>query len=134
MEFILGLAEASWVEIGLVVIPLLIIGLVAFIIYKAKSEIMIDVDKKIAEELAPISKRMDKHDTDFKDFKRDEIEPMKKDIHELITKQSVIDTKVDNVLIGIGRIEEYLKERDRSYKENFLLVFDRLEKKVDKKN
>jgi len=133
MGFILGLAEASWVEIGLVVIPLLIIGLVTFIIYKAKFEIMIDVESKIAEEIGPIEKRMDKHDTDFKDFKRDEIEPMKKDIHELIRRQSVIDTKVDNVLIGIGRIEEYLKERDRNYKENFLLVFDRLENKVDKK-
>lgn len=134
MEFVLGISEGSWVSIGVVVGPLLIIGLIAFIVYKAKSEIMITVDNKIAEELAPIEKRMDKHDTDFKDFKRDEIEPMKKDIHELITRQSVIDTKVDNVLIGIGRIEEYLKERDRSYKENFLLLFSKIDTKQDKKN
>lgn len=121
MVLVLGLAESSWVSICLVILPL---GIGAFVRYKAKadkSELMIDVVKKIDEEIAPIQKRMNKHDDDFKEFKRYEIEPMKKDINELITKLSVIDTKVDNTLTGIDRIEDSLKN-----------VLGKLDQKKDK--
>lgn len=125
MAFVLGISEGSWVDIGLAVVALLIPCMGVFLRYKAKSDkadIMVDIESKIAEEIEPIEKRMDKHDTDFKEFKRDEIEPMKKDIHDLITKQSVIDTKVDNVLTGISEIKELFKT-----------VFDKIDKKQDKK-
>ena len=128
MDFIVASSNGVWVNIVLACLPV-IIGL--FLGYKAKSDksdIMVDVEKKISEELDPIEKRMDKHDTDFKEFKRDEIEPMKKDIHDLITKQSVIDNKVDTIKEGIGDLKEGIGD----LKDLFKTVFKKLDQKKDK--
>ena len=108
MNIVIGLAEASWVDIGVVVIPLLFIAFVAYIIYRTKSEIMIDVESKIAEEIAPIQKRMDKHDTDFKDFKRDEIAPMKGTLNELVTTIAVIKSQMSTMIEGQSKIEKLI--------------------------
>lgn len=125
MEFVLGLAEASWVEIGIVAIPLLITAMVIFLRYKAKSdkaEIMGEVESKIAEELGPIEKRMDKHDTDFKDFKRDEIAPMKETLNELVTTTSVIESQMKTMIKIQSKIESLIGK-----------LFDKLDSKADKK-
>ena len=119
--FILGITESNWVDIGLVCFHIFL-GL--FLTYKAKAdkaEILIDVDNKIDKKVNPVENRMDNHDKDFKEFKRDEIEPMKTEIHELITKQTVIDVKIDGISEGITDIKKLIGK-----------VFDELNNKKDK--
>ncbi|MEE9352570.1 MAG: hypothetical protein V3U78_09940 [Thiotrichaceae bacterium] len=100
----------------------LLIG--AFLRNKAKadkSDIMIDVDKKMDEKIAPINKRMDKHDEDFKDFKHNEFDPMKQDIQELITKTSVLKTQTDTIITGQENLMKFI-----------IKMSDKLDTKKDK--
>jgi len=64
---------------------------------------------------------MDKHDADFKEFKREEITPMKETINQLVTKQTVIDVKVDTIIDGIGDLKAWMGK-----------IFDELNNKKDK--
>ncbi len=103
---VLGLTEASWISIGLVVLPFLI---ATFLRYKAKadkSEIMIDVVKEIDEKIEPVVKRLEKHEESINDIK---------------IKQSVIDVKIDGIGEGISRIEKLIGT-----------IFDKLDTKQDK--
>ncbi len=149
MGLVLGLAESSYVSIGLLVFPALI-GL--FLSYKQradKADTMKSVDKKldkkIAEELKPIIKTMEEYERDIKELRKDELEPIKKNINNIMREQDVMNTILSTLVKTLDRnheesnrnhleIKEIMKERDRSYKENFLLLFEKLDKKVDKKN
>ena len=129
MGFVLAISEGSWVSIGLGTMTILLVpAAAAFIRYKAKSDkaeikadIMGDVDSKFTEELEPIVKRMDKHDTDFKDFKRDEIAPMKETLNELVTTTSVIQSQLGTVIAGQNKIERLMEK-----------IFEKLDSKQDK--
>ena len=128
MQIVLGISEGAWVEICVILLPL-ILGV--FFTLKAKSDksdIMVDVKKEIDEKIEPIEKRMNRHDEDFKDFKREEIEPMKKDIHSLITKQSVIDVKIDSVIDS----QLDLKDSITDLKSLMVKFIDKLDTKRDK--
>jgi len=106
MALILGIAEASVISIGLVVLPILIR---AFLRYKAKadkSKIMIDVVKKINDEMEPVKRRLDKHDDA---------------INTLVTKQTVIDVKIDGIGEGVSDIKKLIGT-----------LFEKLETKKDK--
>lgn len=137
MGFVLGLAEASWVEIGLVVIPLLITGMGILIIYKAKADIMETVNKNIAEELKPVIKAVEECEVDIKELRKDEIEPIKKDINDIKRDTDVMNATLNTLVLTLDKnhteIKDILRERDRSYKENFLLLFEKLDNKQDKK-
>jgi len=124
MQIVLGILESSWVDIGLAVVGMALVALGAFVFLKIKSvkqDIMGDVDNKIDRKIEPIEKRMDKHDLDFKEFKRDEIAPMKETINQLVTKQTVIDVKVDTIIDGIGDLKKLIGK-----------IFDELNNKKDK--
>lgn len=82
---------------------------------------MVDVKKEIDEKIEPIEKRMNRHDEDFKDFKHDEIAPMKEIVNQLVTKQTVIDVKIDGITEGISDIKKLIGK-----------VFDELNNKKDK--
>ena len=128
MQIVLGISEGAWVEICVILLPL-ILGV--FFTLKAKSDksdIMVDVKKEIDEKIETIEKRMNRHDEDFKDFKREEIEPMKKDIHSLITKQSVIDVKIDSVIDS----QLDLKDSITDLKSLMVKFIDKLDTKRDK--
>lgn len=137
MGFVLGLAEASWVEIGLVVIPLLITGMGILIIYKAKADIMETVNKNIAEELKPVIKAVEECEVDIKELRKDEIEPIKKDINDIKRDTDVMNATLNTLVLTLDKnhteIKDISRERDRSYKENFLLLFEKLDNKQDKK-
>jgi len=148
MEIVLGLAESSYITIGLFVFPALI-GL--FLGYKQRADTaLVDkkidkkVDKKLAEALKPIIKAQEDFDSDLKELKKDELEPIKKNINILMREQDVMNTILSTLVKTLDRnheesnrnhleIKEIMKDRDRSYKENFLLLFEKLDKKVDKK-
>lgn len=106
MTHVLGITESSLISIGLLVFPLLI-G--SFLRYKAKadkSELMIDVVKKIDEEINPVLRRLQKHEDA---------------INKLVTKQTVIDVKIDGISEGISDIKKLIGT-----------VFDKLDTKKDK--
>jgi len=144
---ILGMAEGSTVDLILGGLAFFIAAICLFLRLKAKSDktdIMVEVDNKIAKENAPIIKRMDKTDEDFKIFKRDDIEPIKHDLNDVKRDRDVTQAILDTLVKTIERnhqesnknheeLKEIMKERDRSYKENFLLLFKKLDSKVDKK-
>ncbi len=118
---VLGISEGNWVLIGVGCIPFFV---AAFLRYKTradKAEIMGDVKKEISEELEPIKDRLGQHETDFKDYKREVIEPMRETINQLVTKQSVIDVKVDTIIDGIGDLKKLIGK-----------IFDELNNKKDK--
>ena len=113
---ILGLAEGSWINIGLAVLGILTTLMGVFLRVKQKADnadTMIKVDNKIAEDLKPVIKKIDEHEQDFKDFKRDEIEPLKADMNSLKCKTSVMDTKIDSILVGIDDIKKLFEKSDK---------------------
>ena len=134
---VLGISEASLVDIGVVVVPIILLGLGTFAYMKIKSKIMVDVKKEINEEIAPLKKSMDDYETDIKELKKDELEPIKKDINDIKREQDVMNSILNTLVKTLDRnhdeIKELMKDRDRSYKENFILLFDKLDKKQDKK-
>lgn len=124
MNTVLGITEGSIVAISLGVFGFIVSFIGVVIVLKAraeKSDIMIDVKKEISEKTDPIERRMDKHDADFKDFKHDEIAPMKNQLNNLEIKQSVIDVKIDCISEGIIDIKKLIGK-----------IFDELENKADK--
>lgn len=121
MQIVLGISEGSWVDIGVVVVPIILVGLGTFAYLKIKSKIMVDVKKEIDEEIEPIRERLGQHEADFKDYKREVIEPMRETINQLITKQTVIDVKIDGISEGITDIKKLIGK-----------VFDELNNKKDK--
>ena len=139
MQIVLGISEGSWVDIGLVVVPMLLMALGAFIFYKIKSvkqDIMIDVDKKIDNKIKPIEKSMDDYERDIKELKKDELEPIKKDINDIKREQDVMNSILSTLVKTLDRnhieIKEIMKDRERNYKENFILLFEKIDKKQDK--
>ena len=129
---ILGLAEGSWINIGLAVLGILTTLMGVFLRVKQKADnadTMIKVDNKIAEDLRPVIKKIDEHEQDFKDFKRDEIEPLKADMNSLKCKTSVMDTKIDSILVGIDDIKKLFEKSDKQV-ENIWKV---MQTKQDKK-
>jgi len=113
---ILGLAEGSWINIGLAVLGLLTTLMGIFLRIKQKADnadTMIKVDTKIAEDLKPVIKKIDDHEQDFKDFKKQEIEPLKADMNSLKCKTSVMDTKIDSILVGIDDIKKLFEKSDK---------------------
>jgi len=140
MSFILGLAEGSTVDLILGGLAFFIAAIGVFLRLKAKSDrtdTMKEVEIKISEEIKPIKDRMEKHDTDFKEFKRDEITPIKQDVIDIQQKNAVmsnvLETLVRNIDSNHRELKEIMKERDKSYKETFLLLFERIDRKQDKK-
>ena len=140
MQMILGITESSWVDIGVVVVPMCLGALGIFIFLKIKSvktDIMIDVKKEIGEEIAPLIKSMDEYEKDFKEFKKDELEPIKKDINDIKREQDVMNSILNTLVKTLDRnhleIKDLMRDRDKNHKENFILLFEKLEKKQDKK-
>lgn len=106
MNFVICLSEGSSVAIGLGVIPILI-G--SFVMYKAKSDkadIMTSVDEKIEEKIAPVERKLEKHE---------EV------INQIVTKQSVIDVKIDVIGENVTDIKKLIGK-----------IFDVLDSKKDK--
>lgn len=147
MGIVLGLSEGSGVDLILGAMALFIgaIGLYVKLKTKAdKADTMKEVDKKLTEELKPIIKSMEEYERDIKELRKDELEPIKQNINILMREQDVMNTILSTLVKTLDRnheesnrnhieIKEIMKERDRSYKENFLLLFEKLERKVDKK-
>ena len=77
---------------------------------------------KINDKIKTVTKRMEKHDAEFKEFKRDEIGPMNFEINKLITKTTVIDAKQDTIIESLSDIKKLIG-----------VVFDKLDNKQDKK-
>jgi len=132
MQIVLGISEGSWVDIGVVVVPIILVGLGTFAYLKIKSKIMVDVKKEIDEKIEPIEKRMDKHDADFKDFKHDEFEPMKQNIQELITTTSVLKTQMGTVIDGQAELKKEFKSNMGKLESLIGKIFDKLDMKKDK--
>ena len=125
MTLVLGFTDGDYINILFGCIGLAVPTMLFFLRYKAKSDkadIMIDVEGKIHEEIKPITNRMEKHDVEFKEFKRDEIGPMNVEINKLITKTTVIDTKQDTIIESLSDIKKLIG-----------VVFDKLDTKQDKK-
>lgn len=147
MRIVLGLVEGSWVDIGIALAGAAIVALGTFIYLKIKSvkqDFMVDVDKKIDEKIEPIKSSMKDYEKDIKELKKDELEPIKKDINDIKREQDVMNSILGTLVKTLDRnheesnrnhleIKELMKDRDRSYKENFLLLFEKLDKKQDKK-
>jgi len=121
MQIVLGISEGSWVDIGVVIVPIILAGLGTFAYLKIKSKIMVDVKKEIDEKIDPIEKRMDKHDTEFKDFRHDEFEPMKQNIQELITNVSVLKVQTQTIITGQENLMKFI-----------IKMSDKLDQKKDK--
>jgi len=109
-----------------------------------KSDIMGDVESKIAEELKPIIKEMEEYERDLKELRKDELEPIKQDVNDIKRDMDVMNNMLITLVKTLERnheesnknhseIKEILKDRDKSYKENFLLLFNKLDTKQDKK-
>lgn len=125
----MAISEGSAVSIGTVIV---MAGITAFIRNKAKAdsaETMTKVGTKIAEDLKPVIKKIDEHEQDFKDFKRDEIEPLKADMNALKCKTGIMDTKIDSILTGIDDIKKLFEKSDKQI-EN---VWKVMQTKQDKK-
>ena len=144
MQIVLGISEGSWVDIGVVVVPIILLGLGTFAYLKIKSKIMVDVKKEIDEEIAPLKKSMDDYERDIKELKKDELEPIKKDINDIKREQDVMNSILSTLVKTLDRnheeasrnhleIKELMRDRDKSHKENFILLFEKLDKKQDKK-
>jgi len=126
--YIIGLSEGSWISIGLGVLALLTPVMGMFLRAKQKADnadTMKTVDEKIIEDLKPVIKKIDDHEQDFKDFKKQEIEPLKADMNSLKCKTGIMDTKIDNVLSGIDDIKKMFEKSDKT--------FDNLWKELGKK-
>ena len=117
MSFILGISEGSLINIGLVVLPLLIGTFLRHKTKADKSEIMIDVVKKIDDEIAPVVKRLKKHEDK---------------INKLVTKQEVIHTNVDHILTGQANHKEDFKTRMTKLESLIGKLFDKVDSKKDK--
>lgn len=87
-----------------------------------RADIMQNVNDRIHEELKPVSDRMNKHDQDFKEFKKEEIGPMKEKVSDLEKKVLTSDLKLDNLAVGIGDIKDLIGS-----------LFNKLDGKQDKK-
>ncbi len=125
----MAISEGSAVSIGTVIV---MAGITAFIRNKAKADnadTMTKVSTRIVEDLKPIIKRMDDHEQDFKEFKKQEIEPLKADMNALKCKTSVMDTKIDSILVGIDDIKKLFEKSDKQI-EN---VWKVMQTKQDKK-
>ena len=125
----MAISEGSIVSIGTVIV---MAGITTFIRNKAKADnadTMTKVSTRIVEDLKPIIKRMDDHEQDFKDFKRDEIEPLKADMNALKCKTGIMDTKIDSILTGIDDIKKLFEKSDKQI-EN---VWKVMQTKQDKK-
>ncbi len=116
---ILGLSEGAffgWIGVVVTVLGVFISASHIFIRYKQKADnadTMKTVDAKIIEELEPVIKKINDNEQDFKDFKKQEIEPMKAEMNSLICKTSVMDTKIDSILIGIDDIKKLFEKSDK---------------------
>ena len=129
MNFVLGFTDGDWINILFGVMALAIPALFGFLRYKAKSDkadiksdVMKDVEAKIHEEIEPINKRMEKHDVEFKEFKRDEITPMKEDVNKLITQTELLNQSIGTMIKGQEKIESHIGK-----------IFSILTSKQDKK-
>ena len=120
MNFVLGFTDGDWINILFGVMALAIPALFGFLRYKAN--VMKDVEAKIHEEIEPINKRMEKHDVEFKEFKRDEITPMKEDVNKLITQTELLNQSIGTMIKGQEKIESHIGK-----------IFSILTSKQDKK-
>jgi len=61
----------------------------------------------------------------------------KKDINDIKREQDVMNSILNTLVKTLDRnhieIKELMRDRDKSHKENFILLFEKLEKKQDKK-
>jgi hypothetical protein len=124
MKMVLAIAEGTWVAIVGISITMAGAALGIFIRNKNKADNadnLIVIKKQIDDDLEPIIKRMDRQDEEYKEYKRAVIEPMKETIDELITKQAVIDVKIDGIGEGIQDIKKLIGK-----------IFDQLDTKKDK--
>jgi len=137
MQMVTGLLEGSWVDICIALAFIAVPALGTFAYLKIKSKIMVDVKKEIDEEIAPLKKSMDGYERDIKELKKDELEPIKKDINDIKREQDVMNSILNTLVKTLDRnhieIKELMRDRDKSHKENFILLFEKLEKKQDKK-
>jgi len=114
MGIVLGLSEGSGVEIALGAMALFIGAIGLYVKLKTKA------DK-----------------ADIMGAVREEIEPIKQDIIDIQQKSAVMSNVLETLVKTIDNnhteIKDILRERDRSYKENFMLLFEKLDSKQDKK-
>jgi len=133
----LGLSEGSWVSIGTVVIMALI---TAFMRFKAKADTadtMKTVDKKISSDLIPVIKKIDDHEKDFKEFKREEIEPLKADVASIKSEQSVMNSVLENITKTLDKNHEEMKElyreQNKQNRSQFKDIWKTVNTKEDRK-
>lgn len=113
MNIVIGLVEGSWVNAALGIMSLFIGAIGLYVKLKTKS------DK-----------------TDIMDAVREEVKPLKKDIIELQRDKAVMNNTLQTLVSAIAsnhaEIKDIMRERDKSYKENFLLLFNKIDTKQDK--
>ena len=100
---IIAFTTGEWIGIVAIVGPL-VVGVLA---YAFKSKILNEVNTKV--------------------------DPLEDRIVKVEAAQQLYDTKMDTVLEGIKDIKTLIKERDQSTKDHFDRIYDKLEKKADKK-
>ena len=140
MGSVLGLTESSYISIIGISLTVVIFLWGLFIRIKANSDradTMTDVKKQLEADLKPVKKTIAGFENDLKDLKKDELDPIKADINDIRRAQGIMDVIIHNLVKTIDRnhheMTEYSKERDRNMKENFILLFDKLDSKQDKK-
>jgi len=108
---ILGMAEGSWVDVILGAFGLFLMGLALYVKLKTKvdkNDFIADAKLEIEAEIKPIIERMTKYEADFRDFKRDEIAPMKETLNELVTTTTVIQSQMQTMIEGQDKIEKLI--------------------------
>lgn len=135
--FIMAISEGSVVSIGTVIV---MAGITAFIRNKAKADnadTMTKVGTKIAEDLKPVIKKIDDHEKDFKEFKKEEIEPLKVDVTNIKNEQSVMNKVLENITKTLDRNHEEMKElykdQNKQNRSQFKDIWQTLSKKEDRK-
>jgi len=134
---IMAISEGSVVSIGTVIV---MAGITAFIRNKAKADnadTMTKVGTKIAEDLKPVIKKIDDNEESFKEFKKEEIEPLKADVQNIKKEQSVMNKVLENITKTLDRNHEEMKElykdQNKQNRSQFKDIWQTLSKKEDRK-
>jgi len=131
--FIMAISEGSVVSIGTVIV---MAGITAFIRNKAKADnadTMTKVGTKIAEDLKPVIKKIDDNEESFKEFKKEEIEPLKADVQNIKNEQSVMNKVLENITKTLDRNHEEMKELYREQSKQNRSQFKDIWKTVNSK-
>ena len=137
--YLLGLSEGSWVGIGLAILTLLtpLMGVLLRAKQKAdNADTMKTVDEKIVEDLKPVIKMIDDNELDFKEFKKDQFNPLKDDVVDIKSEQKVMKNILATIKESLERNHQetmtLMKDKDTKVTNNLHKIYDKLDTKADK--